>query len=83
MVCDGCCVLGVSAPVYNLLVALAVIGLVGELLFLNWLLLNKHIKLTTELANLFRIIVLGLTVLAVAGLLGINVSINIILSGAL
>lgn len=70
-------------PVYNLLVALAVIGLVGELLFLNWLLLSERIRLTTELANLFRIIVLGLTVLAVAGLLGINVSINIILSGAL
>lgn len=83
MVCDGCCILGVSVPVYNLLVALAVIGLVGELLFLNWLLLSERIRLTTELANLFRIIVLGLTVLAVAGLLGINVSINIILSGAL
>lgn len=75
--------MGVSVPVYNLLVALAVIGLVGELLFLNWLLLSERIRLTTELANLFRIIVLGLTVLAVAGLLGINVSINIILSGAL
>jgi len=83
VVCAGCCILGVSAPVYNLLVALAVIGLVGELLFLNWLLLSERIRLTTELANLFRIIVLGLTVLAVAGLLGINVSINIILSGAL
>ena len=70
-------------PVYNFLVALAVIGLVGELLFLNWLLFSERIRLTTELVNLFRIIVLGLTVLAVAGLLGINVSINIILSGAL
>lgn len=75
--------LAVSTAVYNFLVALAVVGLVGELLFLNWLLVGERIKFTTELVNLFRLIVLGLTVLAVAGLLGLNVSINIILSGAL
>jgi len=73
----------VSTLVYDFLVAVTVIGLVGELLFLNWMLLSERVRLTTELANLFRLVVLGLIVLAVAGLLGINVNINIILSGAL
>lgn len=68
---------------YHPLIALAVIGLIGELLFLDWLLFSGRARLTIELGNLFRIIVLGLAVLAIAGLLGVNVNISIILSGTL